>query len=219
MSQCIDNLISIGSACRTRYQIDLFHKKRLSNYKPTSYFFDYLMMGGVAGVLSHINRDLKLMDGDIIVGERNGRFLPMDKNSGMFFLHDFGSSNSWWSSYDECASAIESNLHESLNKFNYLGEKTSNALRNGGCIALIFHGVATQKSFDALSEAVRSRFTNDFILVNILEESELDNRCAAVLTLTVNDADSPKKGKPTEWQGCDKSWYEALSQLNLSPCV
>lgn len=55
----VEQLISIGSACRTRYQIDSFLKRALLDYKPTSFFFDYLMMGGVRCLSKKMSEFLK----------------------------------------------------------------------------------------------------------------------------------------------------------------
>jgi hypothetical protein len=90
----IDSLVSIGSACRSRHQIDKFLFKIKSNYQAESYYFDWLMMGGLNGVINVLRRGFEIAPSMISLHNSGSKFIPMDTLSGHTFLHDFGCG--WW---------------------------------------------------------------------------------------------------------------------------
>lgn len=215
----VKSLISIGSSCRTRYQLDVFLKKKLSIYEPSSFFFDYLMMGGLSGVINLIQREFVLSSDDIYAFEQEGKFIPRDRNSGMAFLHDFGTSN-WWATEAECMVAYETQMQSSLSKFAYLGQKTHNLLLGGNHVGLVYHGVTSDEGLRQLQFLLSEKYNQEFLIVNVVEHENADSLSPvlvekSILRVFVCDVLSPKNGTAKEWEGWDDSWVKALSHIPL----
>ncbi|MFA7431358.1 MAG: hypothetical protein WCZ23_14465 [Rhodospirillaceae bacterium] len=188
------------------------------SYSPSSFFFDYLMDGGLGGVIDIISRDFTITKEDIDILESKGKFIPREKSSGFIFLHHFGTLHQWWNSHEECILAIRNSLDESLAKFSHLGAKTQQLLSGGQRVGLVFAGQEPGERFRQLQELLQSKYGRDHLIVNVLErgqEHSVDD--GSVLNLFVDDALSPKKGTPQAWQGWDDTWFAALSKIPLIP--
>lgn len=211
-------LISIGDACRTRYQLDSLMLSRFPDYKTSSYCFDYLMMGGLPGVINLLQRDFLMTEDDICIFDNGGKFAAQDKNSGMVFLHDFGASH-WWDSYDHCEAAIRSTMHSTLDKYQYLGSKTKALLMQDSTFGLVYYGSAKKNDFERLKEVVEANYSKNFYLIHVTEAGtqNLQNYDDLVLSVTVNDSNSPKIGTPREWEGWDESWQKAFLKFVINP--
>jgi hypothetical protein len=211
-------LISIGNFCRTRYQIDRFMSAKICNYQPTSFFFDYLMMGNLSGVINIIQRDFILCPEDIYACELNGKFIARDRLSGMAFLHDFGAS--YFPTENECNTSIKKNMSESLRKFNYLGIKTANFLESEHLVGLVYHGNIIDAELKILRELIYKKYKKEFLIINVLENQNNNTtaytiRDNALIEILVNDSQSPKIGSQREWEGFDESWNKAFSHVLL----
>ena len=88
------NVISLGSYCRTRYQIERFFTTFIALEQITypTYFWDWLCMGGSRGVIWSIENDFQLErdEFEIFFIENQNSYKPRHKPSGFCFLHDFG---------------------------------------------------------------------------------------------------------------------------------
>jgi hypothetical protein len=88
------NMISLGSSCRTRYQLERIIKPLaplpVVNY-PT-YFWDWLYMGGAAGVIWCIENNFVMHKSQFSIVKLPGEnlFLPMHAPSCFHYLHDYG---------------------------------------------------------------------------------------------------------------------------------
>jgi len=214
----IQNLISLGNNCRTRFQIGKYLEKFDNKNSSVNYFFDSLMMGGLQGVISHIERGFIIKKNDIYSAEVNGKFLPRDKYLKMAFLHDFGCKHTLWDNESDCTRGIEENHEESLRKYNYLGEKTNSLLTHSNQnTALIFHGNEKKEIFQRLIDLLKEKYCSDFLIVNIVEKNECDlaEKNERIITIQVNDNDSPKNGTPNEWEGWNESWSNAFDQIPI----
>ena len=211
------SLLSIGKACRTRYQIDRFMETVSPNYQATRYFFDWLYKGGITGVINLVERDFRIEPADIVVGEFNGEFLPRDKDSGMAFLHDLGTLDEPWKQFEDCRRAIAENIGESIRKYSYLGAKTRSLLSRQN-VALVYQSDDAEQRdlrghIDHLLALLRTKFGRNYIFVNVVEEGAAPIFGDSIVTTYVQDSKSPKNGTPHSWQGWDESWSKALSSV------
>jgi len=213
----INTLVSIGTACRTRYQIEKFMSKRIDflNFWTGSNYFDYLMGGGVAGVANVISREFEIQPAYIELANINNKFIPKDRLSNHLFLHDFG--DSWWNSnFENSVTELNVHMEKTIQKYQYLGKKTNSLLKSDQSVALVYHGKAPDDQWNKLKETIIDNYGKEIPIINILElnqkESIIDG---AFFTLFINDDNSPKKGLPSEWQGWDESWFSAFSSLDI----
>jgi hypothetical protein len=141
-------LVSIGTACRTRVQIEKFLSKKNENYIASTYFFDWLMSGNLNGVINILERDFIVTKDDIEVFLVNqSSFIPRDYKSGFYFLHDFGAKNKFFDSHKACEIAIKNGYEESLKKYDYLAKKTRALLQDSRKVTLIYAGYETTENF------------------------------------------------------------------------
>ena len=206
--------LSLGNSCRTRFQIDRHSRIISPNYKPGFYFFDRLMAGNLPGVINLIERDFVLREGDLEVYELNGRYRPRDRQSGMVFLHDFGSHGDFWDSHTECIIAMTKGMEASLALYDRLRVATISLLKSKGNVILIYHGPASAEDFSYLKKLLKYKYGRNFRIVNILEAGQppTAHRRSAV-TRYVRDSESHKRGGPAEWEGCDDSWARAMYSI------
>jgi hypothetical protein len=209
----VEALISIGGECSTRYQIDKFMSKVHEDYKLESYYFDWLMMGGVTGISNILSRGFEISPTLIEIHDGGGRFIPKDRLSGHTFLHDFGMG--WWE-YDrgQALSRLNETMNETIEKYKYLGKKTDNILKSDFSVALVYHGVANDSDWIKLLKILFDRYRKKVLIINIIELDQKATKIDGILTAHIDNKNSPKKGTVTEWQGWDESWHSALSSLN-----
>ena len=206
--------ISIGNNCKPRYQLDRFMFHHFPKFRRTAFFFDWLMGGELSGVINIIERGFLLKNEDIFIDDNNGKFIPRDKNSGFSFLHDFGTQHRHWETYEDCEAALNLSIDKSLEKYKYLALKTNQLLASNLNVGLLYYGSEQQNKFSLLQEILVKKYNKKFILLNVLEEGTLPSVInGSVQNLFVNDSSSPKNGSPLEWEGCDQSWHQALSQI------
>ena len=214
MTMNIRFAISIGTNCKTRYQLDQFMLRKLPNFRPISFFFDWLKLGNLNGVINIVERGFNIEHHDILIHDENGKFIPRDKRSGFVFLHDFGTKNKYWNSYSECEIALASTIDNSIAKFKFLGLRTDQLLSSNLNLGLVYFGDESKQHFSKLKEVLENRYQKEFLLINVLEEgSEPAQMDGSVLNIFVNDGNSPNKGTPQEWKGSDLSWHQALSKI------
>lgn len=209
--------MSIGSNCRPHFQIGRYMGQAFPHYQPPPFFFDKLGAGDLPGVIKLVERDFRLAREDLYVFEGGGQFVPRDRASGMAFLHDFGCPNRLWDDRDACEAAMLSECEASLAKYQGLAENTRRVLAGPLQVALVYLGTATRDGFLALKSVLRERYGKDFLILNVLEQNlrHLAVTDGTVVPVFVNDAESPKRHTPQEWQGWDASWAAALSCLPL----
>jgi len=210
-------LVSIGTACRTRVQIEKFLSKKNENYIASTYFFDWLMSGNLNGVINILERDFIITKDDIEVFLVNqSSFIPRDYKSGFYFLHDFGAKNKFFDSHKACEIAIKNGYEESLKKYDYLAKKTRALLQDSRKVTLVYAGYETTENFIRLKKLLEEKFSNKKInIAHILESRNLDHpiKDGSVFNLYVDEDHSPKKGTAYEWEGWDESWHECLEKL------
>lgn len=210
------SLLSIGAACRTRYQIDRFMEKVAPSYTPTSYFFDWLFGGGLKGVTNLLERDLTITPDDIAVVGREGGFLPHDKASGMAFFHDFGTPAKHWATEEECRNALASNMEQSISKYAHLSAKTRSLLSERN-VALVY--LPSQDEYASLAtvapnllDLLKRKFGRNYLFVNVIEDNKHEPVSrAGIVNIQVKDKESPKTGTPGWWEGWDESWAAGFS--------
>lgn len=208
----VDVPVLIGGACRTRYQIDKFMSKVNKKYKAESYYFDWLMMGGVAGVTNIFSRGFEISPTMIELHDGGGRFVPKDRLSRHAFLHDFGAG--WWESdHAQAMSRLNQNMEQTIEKYRYLGRKTDALLRSNVDVALVYHGPAADAAWDNLLRALFDRYRKQVPIVNVIELETKATQVDGIYTTFIDDTHSPKRGRPIEWQGWDESWHSAFSSL------
>jgi len=208
----IDLLLSIGSACQTRYQIDNFMSKVHQNYKAESYYFDWLMLGGVTGVTNVISRGFDILPSMIELHGQNGVWAPRDRLSNHIFLHDFGQR--WWEPDQiQADSRLTRTMGETIEKYRYLGKKTDDLLKSDVSIALVFEGGANDCAWKKLLTELSNRYRKEVPVLNILGLGQQATEASGIFTVNIDHNYCVTHGRPKRWQGCDESWFTGLSSL------
>ena len=211
----VEILISIGGACRTRNQIDNFMKKTIKDYVGESYYFDWLMMGGVQGVANVISRGFEIYPSMIDLYKARDKFIPHDKMSGHTFLHDFG--NGWWEGdYEKALARLNENMDQTIQKYDYLGKKTDAILKSDCSVALVYYGTSSDSNWNNLLHTLFNRYKKEIPVINLIELDKKAPSVNGIYTAFVDDTNSPKRGQPKEWEGWDESWYQALGSLQIN---
>ncbi|GGP50313.1 hypothetical protein [Shewanella saliphila] len=204
--------ISVGDNCKVRYQIDKYGFAKLPDYKKNSFFFDWLMWGGLNGFYYFVENDFKLKFEHFNIVENKGKFAPSHIFSNHVFLHDFGVSG-WVNDRKSAESNFLKNCDDTINKYEYLAEKTQLAFKNERDLYLVFYGVVDIEEFNRLVILYESKYGRKLELVNILEiaQKEKEQEHPNIITRYVDDSISFKSGTSQEWQGDDEQWYSALN--------
>ena len=213
----LDKLISIGSNCRVRYQIDNYMTKLYPSYIKETFFFDYLMNGGLTGVIDILNRDFFMDEDDIEISQIAGGFVPIHKSSKFVFLHDFGARNKAFENYKDARAALDSAIALSLTKYEYLGAKTKDILSSNLSIGLVYFGAASRDTFKNIHSTLKFKYGKQFQIINVLDEKKNLPTVTdgTTLNLFVDDSRGPKVGTNDEWEGCDESWNHAFEKIKL----
>ena len=86
------NIISIGSICMTRYQIERYLNLHHNGFRCITFFFDWLYLGGVRGVKYMLDHKFKLFASEFspyyVINQ--DLFIARHQPSGFGFLHEFG---------------------------------------------------------------------------------------------------------------------------------
>ena len=211
-------MISFGRNCRTRYQLDMFMKSKHPSYTPSSYFFDWLMSGGLTGVINIIERNYLINLDDIkSIEVAKDQFAPCDTKSGFVFIHDFG-SNGVFNNFDDCDLAIKNSFSTSQEKYRYLGRKTDEFFKKNDDAIIIYSGPESSMTIEKLNNLLMEKYNKTYILAHILESNNTLHPIVNDNTLNyfVDEENSPKKGTSQEWEDNDESWQKVFEQINSS---
>lgn len=206
--------MSIGSECRTRHQIARIQKTRNEKHRQPTMFFDWLMSGGISGVIDIIQRDFKLLPEDFSVDTltRPANHIPLHKPSGFRFLHDLGCTAESRKSEKAALDAMKKNMDEFLSKYEYIGRRTDEYLRNIKYIGLVYYGNMNKNNIEKLISVLNKKYNRDFEIIQVMEEGKhkpvgLPN----ITSLTVNN--SSVRGTANSWMGSDESWDQAFKEI------
>lgn len=212
-----DFFLPIGGACQTRHQIERYLLKQF-NVKQPACFFDWLGLGGVAGVCKIIESDFVLNQDDFVVTSkfRDNNYTPIHLPSGFRFQHDFKANKYTRLTQEATMSSMIENMDFTLSKYQFLAKRTDGILKSAKTIGLIYHGRVNPKNINKLLEILADKYSAKFYFINVTNVGrELDIESEQFIPLTVDN--SKVKDDPLEWQGDDNSWDIALGQLNFKP--
>ncbi len=213
-SVAFDFLLPIGSACQTRYQVERFLRKKYNITQPAC-FFDWLGLGGVKGVKYMIENDFHLSASEFIVDSayNKNHFAPIHTSSGFRFQHDFGFTPLICKDPILGGEYLKKNMGNSLEKYNYLGDRTRSILSSNSNIGLVYQGRIKEIHFDGFFDLLKSKYNSSFYLINLIQKGgenffiESDNNINLIIDNT------SVRGADNEWQGCDDSWDNALDTI------
>ncbi|MGO3714626.1 hypothetical protein [Alcaligenes aquatilis] len=209
--------MSIGSACRTRHQIARIQKMRNVEHKQPTLFFDWLMSGGLPGVIDILQRNFTLNPTDFSVDTmgRPENHIPLHKPSGFRFLHDLGCSAESRKNETAALESMHKNMDDFLSKYEYLGKRTDEYLRNIESIGLVYYGSMDHKKTEQLLRVLREKYNRDFKIIQVMEEGKHNPvNLPEITSLTVNN--SSVLGTASEWMGADDSWDQAFNSIVLN---
>lgn len=207
-----DFLMSIGRACRTRFQLERMWKQSHSAEEFPSFWFDYLMSGGISGVTKIIENDFRIHSSEFVLDDYN---IPFHHPTGFHFLHDFGSSKAVRGTRDVAMRHFLDAMPTALEKFRYLGEKTNSLLQSGGNIGCVYHGEMQLRDLEKLLWLLKTRYKRDFVIINVVDINEALDPFSMDQVITLKVDDSSTNGTPDEWMGCNESWDHAFRDFRI----
>lgn len=215
-SSSVPNIISIGSSCRSRFQIERYLKNLYPDIGYPSFFWDWLYYGGADGVIWTLENDFLLnpLAFDIIANNHSGKFQLRHSPSQLVFLHDFGEHET------EAAAlqALEGKWCEVFEKYAFLAARTKKLLCSKIMpLMFVYQGSLRLDQVSRLSELLGIG-SGANILVNVLQVGE---RCDVkggdgFMPFHVDDEASGKSSDHW-WEGCDASWNKGFDSLAEKP--
>lgn len=212
--------ISLGNACRTRYQIDRIFGKRDPAYRPTKGFFDWLWGPEMKGVIRALRNDLKISPSDLVVEHVANVLQVRDLSTGFYFLHDFHFSDRAVLNISVAHEEMCAQKEAFLQKYNYLAEKTRAAAVGADSVCYVYHGALAPEVAQEFFLAMREVFNRRPVLLNIVPE-----HCGHLDSLALEDCDGlwlvrrvddrAARGSSNEWKGVDASWDLAFEDFGL----
>jgi len=187
---------------------------RNAEHKQPTLFFDWLMSGGLSGIIDIIQRNFTLHPSDFSVDTmgRPENHIPLHKPSGFRFLHDLGCSAESRKSEATALEVMHKNMDEFLSKYEYLGKRTDEYLRNIESIGLVYYGNMNQKNTEKLLFILKEKYSRDFEIIQVMEEGKhAPVNLPGITHLFVNN--SSVQGAANEWMGADASWDEAFKNI------
>jgi hypothetical protein len=211
------NMISLGSACRTRYQLERIYKPMspLPTVNYPAFFWDWLYMGGAAGVIWCIENNFTMHKDEFTIGHLPGEnlFVPVHSPSGFHFLHDYGGGSH---DMNRAIASFKRDYDCSASKFSYLADRTVRFIESAKPCAFIFRGAMHNDHAIRLGQLVGANGVERF-LVNLVGPNDND-QCSplpehpGILRIYFDDETSGQS-----WQGIDSSWDEVIFNLPISP--
>lgn len=212
-----DFLLSIGSACKTRYQTERLMKKKDETWNQNRYFFDWLMQGGIKGVHRAFEQDLRLHASEFEVVKFNDKYIPQHIRSSLMFLHDFGMPRISRNSYDETVQTMNENSEATIEKYNHIRNKTKELLESSLNVAMVFYGPIGVNETINLLNTLKEQYSKDFHVINVIEKSRqwARNSHPSITNFEVND-DIVGNGEDS-WRGSDAEWDKIFSEVSFYP--
>lgn len=212
--------VSLGSACRTRHQVDRHFGARAADYKPSAAFFDWLWGPEIDGVIRALQGGLKIARENLAVARTGPRIQVQDAATGFYFLHDFRFSEAAVSDPELAHQQMHEQLDRFLEKYEYLGAKTREMLSADDGLCLVYHGRMSPLQLEALYATLGTDYGCRPTLLNVLPVTHAaaalrhETLADCVITRTVDDRASD--GTADAWKGVDESWDLALADFGCS---
>jgi len=208
-----NNYLSLGAACKTRYQLDRFFSKRKPGYQPIKGYFDWLWGGGFDGVSKAFMSNFAIDKEDFVVKNAGGTTQVFNIKTGFYFLHDFVFSKNALLDLSLANLEMAEQLDNFIEKYQYLGSKTIELVRENNLLCLVYIGPVIRESFLKLHD----HFDGNLTLLNILPADQnidmtiLDGFEKKWFIRTVDD--DVVNGTPNEWMGSDVSFDLAFNDF------
>lgn len=211
-----DFLLSIGTACKTRYQIERYLKNTIPDYEYPSCFFDWLISGSIICFQKTIIRDFKLNANEFICNSfaREDNFVPLHEPTGLRFYHELGSIDEV---RKNCATAnleMQKNMPEFLEKINYIGNRRNRILASRYNIGLVFYGPLENNQKENTLSLLNEKYAKNFSIIHVnksIQQEELD---AEHLNFRIDEKAIIDANN--EWKGLDQKWDKVFDQISLN---
>lgn len=177
-------------------------------------FFDWLMSAGPPGVITVLEHNFELDPKDFSVETmgRPGNHIPLHKPSGYRFLHDLGCTAETRKTEEAARDAMEKNMDDFISKFQYIGKRTDDYLRNVDSLGLVYYGKMIKKSAEKITSILQKKYNKEFEIIHVMEEGkEAPIDLPNITPLVVNN--SSMRGKANSWMGSDESWSKAFEVI------
>lgn len=218
-----DFLMSLGSFCRTRYQLERMNRARNPDWHQPTHFFDWLMCGGLRGAIRMMESDFALNAEEFCCDDfsDDGDFIPLHKPSDFRFLHDLGCSKETRKDQGMALKAMHDSMDDFLAKYRFIGTRTSELLHGKVSLGLVYHGEVATEDVSDFIRLMKRKYNRScgllaikkrFRFINVLDiKHGPPTRGNRVMTLRVDD--SCALDPSMEWQGCDASWSGAFKRI------
>jgi hypothetical protein len=213
----VPNVLSLGGACQTRFQIERWLRATQPSLDYPTFFFDWLYLGGIKGVIWMLENGFSLFETDFQIHHIHDQslFVPRHRPSGFAFMHDFGG----YAKTYECAEAgMHKAMHNSLTKFNFLARRTKALIESSIPLSFIYQGQVGVPESVKLSQLLSNGVTQRMV-INVLSQ---DLKCNLASLSNVHfmyiDEKSHGKDQSLAWTGNDQAWDSIFQQMSISPC-
>ncbi len=202
-----DFIVSLGSDCTTRYQIERIQKQRDPSFIPETFYFDWLWRDkGFQSNIIALQDKLNFSKKDFRLKFHDSSYQVYNVRSGFYFLHDFNlTDNSINSNIEDLQDQFNEQYGNFESKYNYLADKTRQLMSSGNKVLYVF-----AKQQISLEECARFF---DFIGINsyLLHLPDLELQMSGPYHKRLFSF-SIIHNSP-DWMGNDEQWDLAFSEI------
>lgn len=210
-----DFLMSIGTACKTRYQIERHIKTQIPTYKYPSCFFDWLISGSIICFQKTIKRNFDLNANEFTCNSfsRENNFVPLHEPTGLRFYHELGSTPETRKNYEVANREMRCNMSFFLEKFRFISQRTDWILSSKYNIGLVYYGSLNENDKIETLHLLNEKYNKNFSIIHVTQSSteEFD-----INSLRFQINESLIKNTENEWKGMDCKWDNIFQKIRFN---
>ena len=201
-----DKIISLGSDCATRFNVDRYLKMMDPSHKNDTFYFDWLWRDkGFNSNLIVLREQFVMKNNEFELKYCNDGFQVYHAKSGFYFVHDFNFSVNAIDQIELVQAEFFTQFPLFFEKYQYIAQKTKELMKSKIKVLYIF----AKESISPEQISEFSSFVNkDSRILFVPEESEIIAPLAhpSLIVFPIRHKGIDWTGDPAEW---DRLFFES----------